>query len=817
MVAVGHAARAGSEPRFWYEVDAKMNTTGLKAVPSPAEPARSEDDRSLRPDMPFQFGDVLAILRRRAWILILAVILAIAFAAFSLARFTPLYMASAEMLLGGQGQVDRRSSDLLEERALTDTVIQGELAILQSSALLVRVVRRLGLNEDPEFNAALRPPEEPLFPLLDAAEAGLKTAAKSVLGLDRTAPAEEEAEGEGVSEGADGAAVTGGLSEAMTEAAQARGAMLGELEGAVNTLRRKLSVRQRGSSFVVGVTVTSEDPVKAAGIANAVVEEYISFVVDRRFAAAQRFTSWLETRVGELAGVLEESENEALAFQAAIDSGIDSSTRLDQQMQEMTTKLVNARTELAEAEAREAKATALLEQEGLMAAASVLPSSALLTYTAQLSELRQEERDAVRRFGEDSSQVEGVRERASATRVEMGIEVDRSLTELQNSVEVLQINVGALEDSLEALQGVILDRSREQIALNQLERVADANRRVYEDFLGRFKESREIQNLRTADAEVISYAAPPNAPALPRTRVTLILATAVGLFLGLAIVFLLELLPKRFASSEEVTPRTGLKVFGHLPRLPRRAGARRLARLLGQDDRGRLAMSARNTVRNLELALGRPMRSAMFVSHASGGDKTSLAMLIGWALAREGRSCLLVDADVRGAALTRRFALAPGPSLVDVLYDEARPEDAIRSDPDLGISILPTIPASADPATLFGTHRAGALFRELSERYDVVIVDAPPLAGLSDMVGLPNSVDLGLWVIRSNRTAIKPVVERMPLFRSLRMEIGGAILTRLSGKGARAGAAPRPAPAPASGPAAGPVSGSEARRKALPG
>ena len=446
-----------------------MNSpAGLKAVPLPQTDIPPKDDAALRrTDAPLRIEDFIEILRKRLWIPIVTTILAIVIAIFLLSTYTPQYVASAEMLLGGQGRVDRTSSDLLEARALSDTVIQGELAILESSALLVRVVQRLELDQDPEFNPALRPPAEPV-PFVDDAKAFLK----GLLTVPEQAPAVSEPPPSG----------------AVEEASSARDEMLDGLGGTVGTLRRNMSVRQRGSSFVVAVTVISASPKKAAGIANTVVDEYINFVGDKRFEAAQRFTTWLETRVADLAKSVEESETAVISYQTVVESEVDSAARLDQQMQEMTSKLVDARATLAETAARATKARELLDSDGIFAAASVLSSPALDDYNARLADLRQEEIEAKRRFGEGSAQLDAIRREASDLRVETGMEVRRAIAELENRAEVLRINVDALRDSLGELKQIGLNRSKEQIQLNQLERVADANRRLYGDFLGRFKE-----------------------------------------------------------------------------------------------------------------------------------------------------------------------------------------------------------------------------------------------------------------------------------------------------------------------------------------
>ncbi|MEL6677484.1 MAG: exopolysaccharide transport family protein, partial [Pseudomonadota bacterium] len=634
--------------------------------------------------------DLVKILWRRKFL-----IAALAFAAalgtyIWLSTFTPQYTARAQLLLGEQGRSDGGSFDLVEGRALSNPVIEGELAILRSGVLLSRVVRDLSLQDDPEFNPALRPIEEPLLPVsLD----DVKELIKSFLPIpQQTLP---ELPG---GDGADGTEPS-----ALERAARANQELLGELEVPISQLRSRLRVRQQGSSFVVAVNVSSEDPRKAAGVANKVVDEYIEFLSDKRFEAAQRFTNWLEGRVSELAADLEESEDEVVSFRALIESEADSSERLNQQMRELTTKLVNARADLAEARARASEVARITATDGPLAAAAVLSSATIQEYRANIIELRREEAGAIARFGAESPQRATIRRSIDALTEEMASEVQRVNLELSNSADVLETGVAALENSLRGLELAMLDRSKEQIELNQLTRVAEANRRVYEEFLSRFKESREIQNLRSTDAEVISYASPNYNATSPRKAVGVGLATVGGVFGGIALAFLLELRRRAIDVTGDVSNRLGTKIYGRVPAFTRRRTAKSLRRFLLSSGGRQVAQSAFHLHQHIELSFDSRVKTVLVTASTTDEAHESIAVLLAWAAARKGSKCILVDADLRQRRVSKLFGARSGPDLVSVLYGSAELSDAVIEDKSLGVSVLPTIRMNADPTILLGT------------------------------------------------------------------------------------------------------------------
>ena len=701
-------------------------------------------------------------IRRRAWLVALSALAAVMVAGYVLSTTTPHYESSAEMLLGRQGGTDRTSRDLFEERSFNDSAIQGELAILGSTALLARVAERLDLGSNPEFNRALLPEEEP-----NVLVEGLKGIVKSVLLLNRSEPEED----------GDEDATEDGRPDPVRDAAAAAEESLGELGGTVDALRQSIYVRQRGSSFVVAVTAYSEDPVTAAAIANAMVEEYISFTSDRRFEAATRFTGWLEARVSELAETVQESESAVLSFRVEVDSDVDNADRLAQQMDEMTTKLVDARADHAAIEAQAVEARNLLATRGAMEAAGILSSPALEELNAQVADLRREEAATAERFGDDSAQVAAIRRDLDATRAEIETEVVRVIAELDNQSTVQSINVSALRDALAELGQTAVNRSKSEIELNQLERVADANRLVYEDFLGRFKQSSEIQNLRRSDAEVVSYASPAEEPSTPRTRPTLVLALVAGILLSIGAILLLELRPKRVASPQQLAQATGLPVLGTIPDVGRPLTSAQLNRALDDPRKARRADGVEAAFRSLELGLGRPVRSALVVSDESGGDATAVTMLLGWAAARRGRRCLLFDANVARAELSRRCGASEGPTLLDVLDGAVPLEEAVRHDPHLDVWVLPTAISALDPAILFATPRADDLFREVVAAFDTVLVDAPSFRSSSDVVTFESEVDLALYAVARGRTRLRRLIDRLPLFWTIRSRLSGAIMS----------------------------------------
>ena len=671
---------------------------------------------------------------------------------------TPRYVAISQMLLGEQGLIARNSFDLVEEQQnLTNSVIEGELAVLRSNVLLHRVAERLELENIPEFNPDILDQEKsPSF--VD----GVKVWVKSLLtdsDLDIDAEVED-------------------LPSQISVAASASESQLGEYKDIVSKLRRSFSVRQQGTSYVVQVTAESEDPELAAALSNTLMDEYVKFLTDKRFDSAREFTHWLETRVTDLAVTLEESERAVVDYRARMEADADNRSRLDQQMTELTSRLVQQRSELAQITALRDKMESTLEEQGPLAAQLFSSSEEMVEYRSQMSSLKQREANAVGRFGEDSAQVISIRRTIGQLEDAMETEVRRELDRLENQREVLTVVVGSMDNSLAELSRLMLNQSGEEIQLSQLRRVADANRQVYQQFLGRFKELSELQSLQNPDAEIISYANPPSAPVYPRRKLSLLLATFGGVFLGVAYLLFRNMLPKKLATEQQLAQETGVSVYGSVRDISDSFRITDLCTDLNREPQSDLAKQAMLLANNVDMRSGGFARTILVNSDADRTDRLNVVIMLAWAYGRMGRNCVFIDADIRGAQMSSKLEyLKPKSNLVDVIYNNGDVEDALTRVPDVGAIFMPTeTMAGINPSVVFDTARYQNVVEALLGAVDTVIIMPPPASSFTEAYTATGEIDSNLFVVRAGTSIAAELEQPLSIAQSAKARNFGFIL-----------------------------------------
>lgn len=430
----------------------------------------------------------------RARYLIAATTLAGGIAAALVALSIPkLYYSSAELL------IDPRDLKLVE-RELTPSnipfdatlaIVENQMRIMTSRAVTSKVIEQMGLDADPEFNGT-EPP-------------------RGVIGF---------------------------IGELFALGGDSDPAVL--RVRAMETLWDRLSVDRAEKSFVVNVTAASQDPQKAADIANRVTSSYIAFQEKLQAGTANTASGELSSRLGELGDKVRESERAVEKFRAENDL-LDAQGRLigDEELLRLNDQLSGARAGTIALNARAASVSRLTADDVV---SGTLPEQVNSTILADLrgqhAALKQQ-RDALAiklgprhpdRLALDS-QIESARQEivAEVRRINSSIQV-----ELKRAVQTEQ-DLAARLAQVKARQSA---SKGDLVRLRELERQAAADRAIYEAYLLRARETGEQSNISTANISVISDAE----PALEPQGMSRKLITAGGLAAGFAAGILLALL-----------------------------------------------------------------------------------------------------------------------------------------------------------------------------------------------------------------------------------------------------------------------------------
>lgn len=299
------------------------------------------------------------------------------------------------------------------------------------------------------------------------------------------------------------------------------------------------------------------------------------------------------------------------------------------------------------------------------------------------------------------------------------------------------------------------------------------------DMLLRSQVLDRIQSLQTTEAlqRRGTYVARPASGAgriQPRPKRDAILGLGLGLVLGLGLAYLREALDTGLRTEDEIAQRLGLPVLAKLPTPPKRL--RDASKLVMIEEPYTPAGEMFRMLRtSIDLAnLDRQAQMFMVTSAIAGEGKTTTSGNLAVALAAAGKHAVVVDFDLRRPSLHRFFGLRQMPGLTDVALQDVRLEDAIVRTHLEGVqsggslSVLGAGPIPPDPGEFVGTAAVGELLQELRERYDVVLVDTPPILHAVEAMTLSTHVDAMLVITRLSTarrgtlTELRRMLERTP-------------------------------------------------------
>ena len=153
--------------------------------------------------------------------------------------------------------------------------------------------------------------------------------------------------------------------------------------------------------------------------------------------------------------------------------------------------------------------------------------------------------------------------------------------------------------------------------------------------------------------------------------------------------------------------------------------------------------------RVLRIAARRPLRVLAITSAGRGEGRTTTAVNLALTSALDGRSTLLVEADLRRPTLARMLGLAPRAGVAEVLEGRAELAQAVTQ---LGPLALLTAGEARDPGALLRGAAAATLVDKLRASYELVVLDAPPALAFTDGDRLSGDADVALLVVRAGKT-----------------------------------------------------------------
>ncbi len=687
-----------------------------------------------------QSWDVAAlwrILQARKDIVLWTIAGVMALSLVALAFIVPTYSATAVMMLDGRKNTVADVNTVLSGLPADSASVQNQIQELTSRELALKVVDKLKLDRDPEFNAELRPGLFNLFGWGIPDDSARMTIGSQSIGKDR--------------------------------------------EAAVNGFLRHLNVDQVGLSTAMTVSVASTDASKSARITNALADAYIDDQLNTKFEATRKAVEWLSNRVRLMASQVQNDEAAVQKYKAEngiVDTAAGGSI-VDQQTASVSVQLINAKADLAQKKALYDRVAQLQRAGRAGEVTQVVASPLIAQLRTQEADLDRQEAQLSARYLSQHPKMIDIASQKRDTRKKIAAEVARVIEGLANDVAVAQASVRSLQSSLDDLQSKFQSQNNASAKLKALQSTASASRSIYEGLLSRLKEIQGQEGIASPDVRIISQAMIPKI-ASPRFSSVMGIAFVASLALGLVLAFLREGLDLSLRTTDQVDRYLGLPVLTTVPEITAQSGGHGVADSVVYEPTSSFSESIRGLYLGLSLSNPEKSPKALLVTSAVPGEgKTVIAVSLARLAARNGRRVIIVDADFRRPAVARTMNIAnPVGSIVDVLQGRLSLERCIVDDDRSQAVALPGGEGQVNPSDLITSHALEELITTLREKYDLVIIDSAPVLPVHDTLALSQVSDAALFVTQTGKTARDSVAAAVRSLRATKIPVAGVALTR---------------------------------------
>jgi polysaccharide biosynthesis transport protein len=728
---------------------------------------------------------VRGILKRK-WSIALLVIFVTSLVTFEMYRRKETYQSYAIVSVGKEDTslIKYGENDLVIQ---SDESMKTKLFMLNSTPLIEDVIVDLKLDQHPE--------------LLKPEKRTIRETFKSIVDRIHRRPAENPA-------------LNVPASSVIPDAQsipphQLTAAESWRLEPYVALFDELLSVEAISDTRLIKIKFTHTDPVLAATVSNRLAQ----FFIQRNFQGkANKFSEtsgWLDRTTRELKSRAEKAEQALADYTRAhtIIAPLGKGSLSAEKVTRLQGEVTRAETDRIIKES--------LYEEAKLGRATLIPEAfadpIISELQKKLSELTLRSAQLDVNYGPENPQTIEVNQQIAALRKQLESSSKTIGEKLKTDFERATRDEGAFKAALEQAKQESAQENQETIQYGVLQQEVETSKSLFRSFLeksnqARFELAQQENNLR-----LVEYARVPRQDAGPHRKQWILISMLFSLVLGIGLTILIEYFDQTIQSVDDIDRYLQLPALAAIPTIgpvsrktlsqkrpdrhippgghhtadtsiiaapgipptevrPDEAFPAYTVRL---DSHSQAAEAYRLLVASLMLSVEiNSCKTLLITSSQPGEGKTTTTINAAMSLAQLGKSVLIIDCDLRTPRIHKEIGINSKPGLSEYLSGNAKLNAVIKKLNNHDLSLLPSGSIPERPAELIGSQRMKEMLQALSQRYDHIIIDSPPMISLADPVILSTLVDGVILVVRmgkSNRDAVRR--SRQELFH-----VGGNIL-----------------------------------------
>jgi succinoglycan biosynthesis transport protein ExoP len=657
-------------------------------------------------------SEALIVLRKRRWVLIIAVLLGLAYGVYKAESQPKLYDAYGRIQVRSGSSNEYRVSAVQGYDSDGGSKMLTELEILKSDTLMLKVCREMDLSNNADF-------------------------------LESKGPVPHTSLDDG-----------------------------DVRQDTVHRLQSNLHVGAVPKTDIIRLDYSSLNPKLSADIVNRVIQDYIHRSYQTRYESSRYASDFLSGTLEGLKQEVETSQEQMMDMQRRLGIlGFDPShNQISNSLDDLSRAAGAAKLARIIAEARY-RVVSGMDPDTIEGAIELTPGTApgeLNVLRGQLASARASYAQLGSSLLPNHPQMLALKAQIDELSKEIGAEQNRLLLQAKQNYIVARANEDQTTAALEAQKSDAYKLRDQLVEYTIRQREFEQNRTLYDSLQQRLRTASVQSGLESLDIEIVDPALPPANPVLRPQSTVIFTALVFSLLGGIVTAFLMESLDTGLRSIAEIESITELPSLAIIPRARRtsadQAGtlttAQRNIGILTQP-KSQFAESFRSLRTSLLLSTaGHPPKIIVLTSATPSEGKTTAASNLAAILAQRDTRVLLIDGDLRRPNIHHRFGLNGKVGLTTVLTGATTLEGTVQNVPEIpNLDILPSGPVPPFPTEMLSSGAMEAILKRCAEIYDYVVIDSPPILSVTDGVILARQADAVVLVVRHGKSS-KHVVRR---------------------------------------------------------
>lgn len=541
----------------------------------------------------------------------------------------------------------------------------------------------------------------------------------------------------------------------------------------VSVLQQKISVEPQKNSNIVRISVEDKDPEKAAFLANAVASSYIEFNLEKKYFETKDAARWLVDQTMSLKQNLESSELALFEFK---ESNNVLATTFEAKQDLLAKQIAKLNNILTDQEIKRNALTAKIEEYAnidfdnpnesffykLSKEDNVIGNMMKLKYLEVISKID----DLSQIYGEKHPKVVALLAEKKNIIMTFKNEIAGILNSYNVELKMLDNEMKKNRKMLAETQDEAIKLKKLDIDYSKLKREVETNKKLYAIVLERSKKADLSALLKNNNIRIIDRALVDKTPVKPKMQTVLLAGFVMALVLASLVIILVEFFDTKFKSFKDVETISKKSILGLIPKFQLIGDSKFKEIVFEEKNKQSLAVEAFRTLRT-NIKLTNPdsrLRILLVTSSIPHEGKTIIASNLAVSYSAAGKKVVFIDADMRKPRIHKVFGLDNEKGLSTLIVGEHSMDEVLNKNVYEGLDVVTAGIIPPNPSELLESARFADIIKDFSAKYDVVVIDTPPMSPVSDaaiIAPLTDGMIITVNMSNTPRDVFKSVIQNI--------------------------------------------------------